>query len=87
MPEKLIEAKENKSQFHYGSIKTFTFDELKSLLGKSQFHYGSIKTFAEFLYDYLKEQGSQFHYGSIKTGQRLGNFNEIIKVSIPLWFD
>ena len=39
----LIYAK--RSQFHYGSIKTYTQSEIFSLCVLSQFHYGSIKTF------------------------------------------
>ncbi len=34
-----------KSQFHYGSIKTPTFDDKNNAyVVESQFHYGSIKT-------------------------------------------
>ena len=35
---------ENKSQFHYGSIKTYQWFKNKDNFTGSQFHYGSIKT-------------------------------------------
>ena len=54
------------SQFHYGSIKTYTPSLVFSKIDLSQFHYGSIKT--EYLYEIMDiDVKSQFHYGSIKT--------------------
>ena len=77
---------ENKSQFHYGSIKT----KIHFITKNGDFSLNSTMvrlklTLLNAKVCWIKK--SQFHYGSIKTINGFQINKILMVVSIPLWFD
>ena len=73
-------------QFHNGSIKSQSIEELASMDNEFQFHNGSIKSVIAFS-GIMKSATFQFHNGSIKSRSRETDSQELSPVSIPQWFD